>query len=63
MNENITITELGNGVMKLTPAEGYILKDRLTGKTYSEAVTFAPSNFEAVELPKPEAPKNRTRKK
>lgn len=34
---NINITELPNGLYKLTPQQGYILIDE-QGQTYSEAV-------------------------
>ena len=36
--EHITVKDLGNGKIKLTPDEGYLLKDTRTDKLHSEVV-------------------------
>lgn len=36
--EHITVIELGNDKVKLTPDEGYLLKDTRTDKIHSEVV-------------------------
>ena len=49
--ENITITELGNGLYKLVPAEGYVLYNKVSRTRHSEAVVKENkmSQFVAVE--------------
>lgn len=46
--EHITIKNLGNGFYELTPKDGYMLKNKINGNLYSEAVTKKPQMFEAV---------------
>lgn len=35
--EHITITEIGDGLMRLVPEEGYLLYNVITRRAYSEA--------------------------
>ena len=46
--ENATITELENGLFKIVPNEGFVLRNRLTNTFFTEAVTFDVTEFEAV---------------
>lgn len=48
--EHITIKDLGNGFYDLTPEEGFMLRNKMNGMTYMEAVTKTPSNYEAVAI-------------
>lgn len=48
--EHITIKDLGNGFYRLTPDEGYMLKNKINSNLYSEAVTKEPKQFEAVAV-------------
>ena len=47
--EHITVTELSNGMFRLRPDKGWVLKNTETEKLYSEAVTETPEKFTAVE--------------
>lgn len=48
--EHVTVKILGNGFYKLTPEVGYMLKNKINGNLYSEAVTKEPRMFEAVAV-------------
>ena len=43
--EHITVVELSNGMFKLKPDQGWLLKNVKTEKLYSEAVTSTPERF------------------
>lgn len=50
--EHVTIKDMGNGMVKLTPDEGYMLVDSRTQRTYSEAVVKEKDvrNFSVVQI-------------
>lgn len=50
--KNIIITELKDGYYRLTPKKGYILRNKLSYRQYSEAVTKAENEnaFEAIKV-------------
>lgn len=48
--ENATITELENGLFKIVPDEGFMLRNKLTNTLFAEAVTFDVTEFEAVKV-------------
>ena len=50
--EHITITPLSDGYVRLTPDEGYELRNKISGRLYSEVVTKDESknDYEAVKI-------------
>lgn len=50
--EHITVIDLGNGMVRLTPDAGYMLKDGRTQRLYSEAVVNEKDvrNFSVVQI-------------
>ena len=47
--EHITVTDIKNGYFRLTPDEGYLIKEIATGRLHSEVVTKDIKGYEAVE--------------
>ena len=50
--ENIIVEDLGNGFKRLTPKEGYVLYNKLTKQTYSEAVVKNTKPYIAIPIEK-----------
>lgn len=48
--ENIIVEELGKGFKRLTPKEGYVLYNKITQKTYSEAVVKNTKPYVAIPI-------------
>lgn len=63
--EHLTIKDLGNGFYKLTPEEGYMLRNKFNGNLYSEAVCKQEHthNFEAVMYASQNEPLTKSKKK
>ncbi len=40
----------GKQLYRITPDEGYLLKDLKTGKLYSDAITDNPNGFEVIAI-------------
>ena len=46
--ENATITDIGNGLFKIVPNEGFVLYNKLANEYFTEAVTWDVTEFVSV---------------
>lgn len=60
MDSHIITTELGDGLYRLVPEEGYYMVSSITYKKHSEAITSNPNDFESRPQGTPPQPHVRT---
>lgn len=48
MTDNITITELPNGMLRLVANQGYNLYNEVAQRFYSEAIVESAKNYKAI---------------